>query len=388
MKINKHEIQNKKELFNQEKEKIYLSQGDKENFAFSEKRHRENENTWKTIVFIATLPFWIIKKITFKDTRKTQEREIERLKRVIESKDRARENISMQGLPLKWNNSYLVEDGIFAIGRYYDSNWNCFSKELVLANFNTYANILVGGMPGGGKTKLMQLLAYQALKHGSTVYIGDFKKLDFMKFKHKCEVIVEHNHLLKVLKILKKEIDKRTKLFDNVGAENIKDYNEITGDKLNRVYLIIDELGEALEVIDETLVKKQRTEIENELGQYCKSIARLGRALGVNCIFGTQRPSVNILEGDTRDMFMKRICFQAIGNTSRIVLDDVAAANLPDIPGRAITRENTQLKEIQVFLFDKESLANIPNKKLKIIKPEKENREMDTEIIDTGIELK
>ena len=257
-------------------------------------------------------------------------------------------------------------------------------KDLSMANFNTYANILVGGMPGGGKTKLMQLLAYQALRHGSTVYIGDFKRLDFMKFKSKCNV-TEHNELLRVLKI-SKEIDRRTKMFDNVGAENIKDYNQITGEKLNRVYLIIDELGEALEVINERLDKKQKTEIENDLAQYCKSIARLGRALGVNCIFGTQRPSVNILEGDTRDMFLKRICFQAIGNTSRIVLDDTAAANLPDIPGRAITRENTQLKEIQVFLFDKESLKNIPNRKpdLKIVK---ENRDMDTEIIDTGIEL-
>jgi hypothetical protein len=380
-------VNNKKELFQQEKEKIYLSQQEKDNYAFSEMRHKQNENLSRLFITLVTMPWIIIKKVTFKSTREKQAQEIERLKRVIESKDRARENNTMQGLPLRWNDSYLVEDGIFSIGRYYDSNWNCYSKDIVLGNFNTYANILVGGMPGGGKTKLMQLLAYQALRHGSTVYIGDFKKLDFMKFKNKCEVITEHNHLLKVLKVLKREIEKRTKLFDNVGAENIANYNEITGQKLNRVYLIIDELGEALEVIDETLDKKQRTEIENDLAQYCKSIARLGRALGVNCIFGTQRPSVNILEGDTRDMFLKRVCFQAIGNTSRIVLDDVAAANLPDVPGRAITRENTQLKEIQVFLFDKESLANLPNKKLKIVKAEKENREIGIDIIDTGIKL-
>ena len=183
-------VKNKKELFTQEKGKIYLSKDEMENFAFSEKRHRENEELYNIIKALVTMPWIIIKKVTFKSTRDRQAQEIERLKRVIESKDRARENITMQGLPLRWDDSYLVEDGIFSIGRYYDSNWNCFSKDLSMANFNTYANILVGGMPGGGKTKLMQLLAYQALRHGSTVYIGDFKRLDFMKFKSKCNVVI------------------------------------------------------------------------------------------------------------------------------------------------------------------------------------------------------
>jgi len=92
------EIKNKNDLFKIEKDKIYLSKDDKENFSFSEKRHRSNENTFNTLLHIVKLPYYIsyklpvfiIKKITFKSTREQKQKELERLKKVMESKEKAR----------------------------------------------------------------------------------------------------------------------------------------------------------------------------------------------------------------------------------------------------------------------------------------------------------
>jgi DNA segregation ATPase FtsK/SpoIIIE-like protein len=332
------------------------------------------------------LPWVMVKAITQVDKIKEQKAEIERLKRVVESKTKAREKMLMNGNVLHWDNKYLNKDGIFSIGMDLEGN-------LIIVDFNKFANLLVGGEPGGGKTKLMQLLAWQCLKNNAKVYIADFKGLDFRRFENKCEVIFTHNHLLEVMKKLRAEIERRKKLFNEVDAENLKDYNEITKSNMTRQYLIIDELGEAMEVLDIDLTKKERKEIKEEIELYCKSLARLGRAYGINLIFGTQRPDVGVLEGQTRDMFAKRICFKAINNTSRIVLDSTIAQDLPDIPGRAIIRERTQYIEMQVFKFEKDMIKEIQNRKLnkedlKVVNLGKGNTitKKDVETIDFDID--
>ncbi len=92
------EIQNKSDLFQSEKEKIYLDKQDKLNYAYAEKRHKSNQDNFNTLMHIIKLPYYIIykfpryiiQKITFKSTREQQQRELERLKIVVEAKDRAR----------------------------------------------------------------------------------------------------------------------------------------------------------------------------------------------------------------------------------------------------------------------------------------------------------
>ncbi len=94
------EIRNKNDLFELEKEKIYLDKKDKENLAYAEKRHRNNAENFNTLLHIIKLPYYIIykipmfiiSKVTFKSTREQQQRELERLKRVVEAKERARES--------------------------------------------------------------------------------------------------------------------------------------------------------------------------------------------------------------------------------------------------------------------------------------------------------
>jgi DNA replication protein DnaC len=369
------------------KGEIKLPKEEIENYKYATYKHKRNEETANTFITIIKLPYyifwkfpvWTLKKVTFKDTREKQQKEIKRLKLVIKSKERAREKMELENV-LPWSNEYLVKDGVFKIGR------DVKTGKIITIDFNVNANLLVGGMPGTGKTKLIQLMIFQCLKYGCKCYIADFKGgVDTIRFANKSNVITEHTELLDVLIKFKKEIKRRQKLFISVGAENLKEYNKITGKNLKREYLIIDELGEAMEIfevdgLNETEVKQLKKDIENNL----KSIARLGRAFGLNLICGTQRPDVGILEGQTRDQFGGRVCFKAIANTSNIVLSSKIAFELPDVKGRAIVMQGTNYVETQVFFWDKETLKEIDNKKLdkkdlKIVASDKKrNKNTDT----------
>jgi len=97
---------------------------------------------------------------------------------------------------------------------------------------------------------------------------------------------------------------------------------------LKRYYLMIDELGEAMEIVNPDMESKDVKELEKGIADYAKSLARLSSAFGIHLIFGTQRPDVGILEGQTRDQFIGRICFKAVKNTSNIVLDSPIACEL------------------------------------------------------------
>jgi len=384
----------KMELY-EEKQKQNKKTLDKQEIAdieFSRKRHQENEEQWETFMIILKMPYyiffkmpaWIIGKVTYTEKRKSQENEILRLKRVIESKERARKMMELENI-IKWDNKYLIKDGIFNIGK------DIKTGKLITVDFNVNSNLLVGGMPGTGKTKLIQLIVFQCLKYGCRCYVADFKGgVDTIRFMNKADVITEHTELLNVLLQFRKEIKIRQQLFINIGAENLQEYNQFTGENLKRQYLFIDELGEAMEIFEvdglsEKEVKQLKKDIENNI----KSIARLGRAFGVNLICGTQRPDVNILEGQTRDQFGGRVCFKSIHTTSSIVLNSKIASELQDIKGRAIVMQGTNFIETQVFFWDKETLSEIKNKKLakNDLKIVKGNTEIENDIETIDIEL-
>jgi DNA segregation ATPase FtsK/SpoIIIE-like protein len=319
---------------------------------FSEYRHYKNSQ------------FFVFKIIRFVKNYKNkknvllqqQQKEIDRLKLVIASKQKW--GSTYKGGVIEWQDSYLKNAGVFNIGMDVKT-----SKEYII-DFNLNANVLIGGAPGSGKTKLSQMLAYQAIKQGSRVHIGDFKGgTDFLRFSNKCNVITTHEQLIKLLQDFNREHKRRINKFLQVGAENLVDYNKITNENMLREYLIIDELGEAMEIIDIDMADKKKRELEKTIEAYIKSMARLGRCTGMNLIFGTQRPDVGVLQGQTRDQFLKRVCFQAVKNTSNIVLGSPIAEEInEDDKGRCYVSKNINFDEVQVYLFKKDMIKNLESR--------------------------
>jgi len=352
--MDKYIIKNKK--YYNEKTGKPLSNKDVELIEEKNRKHSEHRH-YKNSQFILFRAIRFIRKHKNKKNViiKNHEKEIERLKRVIESKQKWAN--AYKGGIIEWQDNYLKGHGIFNVGV------DVTNGQEYIIDFSKNANILVGGAPGEGKTKFIQMLSYQAILHGSKIHIGEFKGgADFQRFFNKCNVVLNHKDLINLLIELDKERKRRVNLFLQVGAENLVDYNQITNKNLKREYLIIDELGEAMEIVDINIPKKTRTEMESTIEGYIKSLARLGRAFGINLIFGTQRPDVGVIQGQTRDQFMKRVCFRAVRNTSNIVLDSPIASTIPeDNQGRCYVNKSIDFDLVQIYLFRKDMIKNLPN---------------------------
>jgi DNA segregation ATPase FtsK/SpoIIIE-like protein len=240
---------------------------------------------------------------------------------------------------------------------------NAINHEKYYIDFNIQSNLLVGGAPGGGKSKFIELLMYEAAKCGHNVIVGDFKGLDLKPYEKKCKVIYTHKELINALMFLRGELKRRVEIFRSANVKNINQYNKKTGKNMKRWFLFIDELGEATEIIDPDLKPAEIKEMEKTIDGLIKSLARLGRALGINLVFGTQRPDVGILQGQTRSQFIHRVCFLADRYTSQIVLDDVIATTIDEkIKGRCYIRRNISFDEVQVYYLPEKLIETLPDK--------------------------
>ena len=187
-------------------------------------------------------------------------------------------------------------------------------------------HILLGGSTGSGKTVLLRLLLKQCVAKGYEVHIADFKGgIDYSGEWHQtCKLITTTAELLPDLRSMVEEMDRRKELFLAAGAPNISQYNTMTGEKLPHVIFAVDELAELL---DKTGAgKEQKAEIE-EIVSLLSSIARLGRAFGINLILATQRPDANILPGQIKNNLDIRACGRADKVLSQIILDSADAAD-------------------------------------------------------------
>ena len=107
------------------------------------------------------------------------------------------------------------------------------------------------------------------------------------------------------------------------GVRDLESYNsmvateEIDGEKLPQIVVIIDELADLMLVAAK--------EVEDSI---CR-IAQMGRASGMHLIIATQRPSADVITGLMKANIPSRIAFSvASAMESRIILDTMGAEKL------------------------------------------------------------
>ena len=113
----------------------------------------------------------------------------------------------------------------------------------------------------------------------------------------------------------------RLKLFAQVGARNITDYNarmKLQGSKrLPFLIVVIDELADLMMIAP------------GETEQTITRLAQLARATGIHMIIATQRPSVDVVTGLIKANFPARIAFRVQSKIdSRTILDGNGAEQL------------------------------------------------------------
>jgi S-DNA-T family DNA segregation ATPase FtsK/SpoIIIE len=158
--------------------------------------------------------------------------------------------------------------------------------------------------------KRIELSSYDGIPHLITPVVTDPKKAT--------------NALFWALR----EMERRYELLSEMGARNIKQYNNKVAkaekpvdkeapESLPYIVIVIDELAD--------LMILASRDVEVALTR----LAQMARAAGVHLILATQRPSVDVLTGIIKANFPTRLTFQVSSRTdSRTIIDTVGAENL------------------------------------------------------------
>ena len=196
----------------------------------------------------------------------------------------------------------------------------------IAADIKKMPHVLIAGQTGSGKSVLLNAwicsFLFRTTPDEVRLILVDPKRVELVPYNgvpHLLTPVVhEPQKVLSSLNWSIKEMDRRYKLFSEVGVRNIDGYNDMAGfQSLPYILIIIDELAD--------LMLFAPAEVEDNV---CR-IAQMARATGIHLILATQRPSVNVLTGLIKANIPTRISFAVSSMIdSRVILDTPGAEKL------------------------------------------------------------
>ncbi len=196
----------------------------------------------------------------------------------------------------------------------------------VVADFARMPHMLIAGQTGSGKSVAINSFVCSILFRASPAEVKfilvDPKRVELTGYNSiphlLTPVIVDPEKVVSALKWTMAEMDRRYKLFAQVGARNIEGFNELSGfQALPYIVLIVDELAD--------IMLFAPSEVENAITR----IAQMSRATGIHLILATQRPSVDIITGLIKANIPARVAFAVASQVdSRVILDVPGAEKL------------------------------------------------------------
>jgi DNA segregation ATPase FtsK/SpoIIIE, S-DNA-T family len=167
-------------------------------------------------------------------------------------------------------------------------------------------NLLLGGIPGAGKTVLLRaLVAAAALDPTVELALFDGKEgVGFRPWKDRARWYVADSEdmgaALAALNSIKRELDRRSRIMDEHGWDVWPCHKTGPG-KGGPILIVIDEYAAFSVDCEKPLPSGAKPgPIFSRLTQ---AIVRKGRAAAMPVVLATQRPSVDIVPGSLRDLF-------------------------------------------------------------------------------------
>ena len=212
----------------------------------------------------------------------------------------------------------------FSVGK--DIGGSC-----IIGNIAKLPHMLIAGTTGSGKSVCMNSiiisLLYKASPEDVKLIMVDPKMVElgiYNSIPHLLiPVVTDPKKAAGSLQWAVSEMMRRYKSMSDAGVRDLESYNsmiegqELEGEKLPQVVVIIDELADLMLVAAK--------EVEESI---CR-IAQMGRAAGIHLIIATQRPSADVITGLMKANIPSRIAFAvASAMESRIILDTVGAEKL------------------------------------------------------------
>ncbi|MBI4057892.1 DNA translocase FtsK [Candidatus Microgenomates bacterium] len=196
----------------------------------------------------------------------------------------------------------------------------------VVADLAKMPHMLIAGQTGSGKSvainSFLCSLLFRSSPEEVKFILVDPKRVELTGYTgipHLLSpVIVDPEKVLSALKWALSEMDRRYKLFAQVGARNIESFNELSGfQALPYIMIFIDELAD--------IMLFAPVEVEDAITR----IAQMSRATGIHMVIATQRPSVDIITGLIKANIPARVAFAVASQVdSRVVLDVPGAEKL------------------------------------------------------------
>lgn len=196
----------------------------------------------------------------------------------------------------------------------------------ITANIAKMPHVLIAGTTGSGKSVLINSwitsLLFRTTPHEVRLILVDPKRVELIGYNGiphlLTPVIVEPDKILSALKWALREMDRRYKLFSEVGVRNIDGYNELSGfQAIPYIIIFIDELAD--------LMAYAPVEVEDSI---CR-LAQMARATGIHLVVATQRPSVDVITGLIKANIPSRLAFNVSSMIdSRVIIDMPGAEKL------------------------------------------------------------
>ena len=170
------------------------------------------------------------------------------------------------------------------------------SGKPIIENLESIKSLVFAGTSGFGKTTWAQCFVDDLVNtHGPNeikLAIGDVKRVSYSPWRNIphlfCPIAKTKEQHALLMRAVYEEMERRQKLFEvyqDEFCESLDDYQRLSGVRLPRLVVLIDELADAIQPGDaayDTMV----------------TLAKMGRFVGIHLFLGTQRPSAKILTGE------------------------------------------------------------------------------------------
>ena len=200
-----------------------------------------------------------------------------------------------------------------------------------VADLATMPHLLIAGATGSGKSVMLNTIIASILTQATPddvrLLMVDPKMVELNMYNgipHLLQpVVTEVDQVVPLLGNAIKEMERRYRLFSELGVRNLDGYRKLRREKdpsleaLPAIVIIIDELAD--------LMMAAADEVEKLI---CR-LAQLARATGIHLILATQRPSVDVITGLIKANIPTRISFMVSSATdSRTIIDMGGAERL------------------------------------------------------------
>ena len=196
----------------------------------------------------------------------------------------------------------------------------------VVGDIAKMPHVMIAGSTGSGKSvainAFISSILFRASPQEVKFIMVDPKRVELTGYNgipHLLSpVIVEPEKVLSALKWAMTEMDRRYKLFAEVGARNIEAYNDLSGfQALPYIVIFIDELADVM----------MFAQVEAEAAS--TRLAQMARATGIHLVLATQRPSVDVITGLIKANIPTRLSFAVSSMIdSRVIIDGPGAEKL------------------------------------------------------------